>query len=72
MKRADELKICPNCEGNGYTIEVEAQCCGNLSVFGECCNNPDAVQVQVACSCDMGYVPQNAQQDEKAKENQAD
>lgn len=48
--------ICPHCEGYGYTIEVEAQCCGNYKEYG-CCGVPEPVQVQVECKCDRGYIP---------------
>jgi len=44
-------KLCPNCEGYGYTIEVEAECCRKGE--NECCGIPDPVQVQKQCPyCD--------------------
>jgi hypothetical protein len=47
--------ICSACGGYGYTIEVEAECCGNYKEYG-CCGVPNPVQVQVQCKCDNGYV----------------
>jgi hypothetical protein len=47
--------ICSACGGYGYTIEVEAECCGNYKKYG-CCGVPNPVQVQVQCKCDNGYV----------------
>jgi hypothetical protein len=47
--------ICSACGGYGYTIEVEAECCGNYKEYG-CCGVPNPVQVQVECKCDKGYV----------------
>ena len=52
--------ICSACEGNGYTIEVEAECCWDadyIERYGSCCGIPNPVQVQVECrKCDNGYV----------------
>ena len=47
--------ICSACGGYGYTIEIEAECCGNYKEYG-CCGVPNPVQVQVQCKCDNGYV----------------
>jgi hypothetical protein len=47
--------ICSACGGYGYTIEIEANCCGNYKEYG-CCGVPNPVQVQVECKCDRGYV----------------
>ena len=47
--------ICSACGGYGYTIEIEAECCGNYKHYG-CCGVPNPVQVQVECKCDNGYV----------------
>ncbi len=47
--------ICSACGGYGYTIEIEAECCGNYKEYG-CCGVPNPVQVQVECKCDKGYV----------------
>jgi len=47
--------ICSACGGYGYTIEIEAECCGNYKEYG-CCGVPNPVQVQVECKCDRGYV----------------
>jgi len=47
--------ICSACGGYGYTIEIEAECCGNYKKYG-CCGVPNPVQVQVQCKCDNGYV----------------
>ena len=47
--------ICSACGGYGYTIEIEAECCGNYKKYG-CCGVPNPVQVQVECKCDRGYV----------------
>jgi len=43
--------ICKNCEGNGYTIEIESECCMNCNIDGSCCNIPKQIQVQVQCEC---------------------
>ena len=54
--------ICPHCEGNGYTIEIEGQCCWNtdyIQEYGCCCGIPDPIQVQVPCNCVNGFIPQN-------------
>lgn len=49
--------ICSLCEGQGYTIEVQAECCGNISENGYCCNMPSPTQVQKQCYCDGGNLP---------------
>jgi len=49
---SSEVK-CPNCEGEGYTIEPV--CCGNYRIdsqgrpFG-CCGIPDSEKVQCNCA----------------------
>ena len=43
--------ICENCNGDGYTIEVEAECCRRSNY--ECCGCPDPVQVQKQCYCSV-------------------
>lgn len=48
--------ICSVCGGYGYTIEIEAECCGNYKEYG-CCGVPNPVEVQVECKCDKGFVP---------------
>jgi hypothetical protein len=48
---SDNNVVCPKCQGNGYTIEVEAECCFRPNENGTCCGNPDPVQVQVKCQC---------------------
>jgi len=48
--------MCSVCEGHGWTIEIEANCCGNYKDYG-CCGVPEPVQVQVECKCDRGFVP---------------
>lgn len=52
-----ESIICPICDGHGYTVEVQAQCCGNYKEYG-CCGIPNPIQVQVECKCDKGNIPQ--------------
>lgn len=42
--------ICSICGDSGYTIDVEAECCGNYKSYG-CCGVPNPVQVQVQCNC---------------------
>ena len=54
LRKEDDV-ICPVCGGYGYTIEIEAECCGNYKEY-ECCGIPNPVQVQVQCKCDNGYV----------------
>ena len=57
IKNEDFLEdhiICNVCGGYGYTIEIEAQCCGNEESV--CCGIPTPVQVQVECRCDKGYI----------------
>jgi len=49
-----DSNICGNCDGFGYTIEIEAICCGNYKDYG-CCGIPEPIQVQVECSCDKGF-----------------
>lgn len=46
------MEECNICNGNGYTIEIEAECCGNLQE-GYCCGVPDAIQVQRRCLCNQ-------------------
>lgn len=44
--------VCPECEGIGFTIDVDPECCGNLTKGGDCrayCAVPK--QVQVSCQC---------------------
>ena len=48
--------MCSLCDGNGYTIEVEAECCRNFNDYG-CCGVPDPVQVQKQCYCSGGELP---------------
>jgi hypothetical protein len=48
--------VCSLCDGNGYTIEVEAECCRNFNDYG-CCGVPDPVQVQKQCYCSGGELP---------------
>ena len=43
--------ICENCNGDGYTIEIEAECCRRSEY--ECCGIPDPVQVQKQCYCSV-------------------
>ena len=50
-----QMKICKFCGGCGYTIEVEAECCGNYKDYG-CCGIPNPIQVQVKCKCGNGYI----------------
>jgi hypothetical protein len=48
---ATDTECCPECNGEGYTIDVQPRCCGNLTKGGECrgdCAEPE--QVQVCCS----------------------
>ena len=50
-----ELKesfYCQICGGQGYTIEIEAECCGNGQ--NECCGVPNPIQVQKQCICWQG------------------
>ena len=51
--------ICSLCDGQGWTIEIEAECCGDYREYG-CCGVPNPVQVQVECKCDKGFVPQGS------------
>jgi hypothetical protein len=41
--------ICENCNGDGYTIEVEAECCRRSDY--QCCGIPVPVEVQKQCYC---------------------
>ena len=41
--------ICNNCNGDGYTIEVEAECCMQRNDY--CCGIPIPIQVQRGCYC---------------------
>ena len=41
--------ICENCNGDGYTIEVEAECCMQRNDY--CCGIPNPIQVQKGCYC---------------------
>lgn len=43
--------ICKNCDGYGYTIEVEAECCRRSNY--ECCGIPNPIQVQKQCYCSI-------------------
>ena len=47
--------VCPICGGYGYTIEIEAECCGDFKDFG-CCGVPNPIQVQAECKCDNGKI----------------
>jgi hypothetical protein len=55
----EEPKICDNCEGHGWTIEIdiESECCGNFIEPFVCCNNPSQKQIQVQSKCEkcVGY-----------------
>ncbi|WP_296683530.1 hypothetical protein [Flavobacterium sp.] len=44
-----EKFVCQHCGGNGYTVEVEAECCRQRSDY--CCGIPNPVQVQIGCYC---------------------
>lgn len=72
-EKCKEKIICGNCGGYGYTVEVEAECCGNGST--ECCGIPNPIQVQKQCSCYQGVniiLPNNIDQtltDYKYKNN---
>jgi len=48
---------CNICNGNGFTIEVEAECCNCPTDIGECCNVPNPIQVQKQCCCVDGKLP---------------
>ena len=48
--------ICSLCDGQGWVVEVEANCCGSYKDYG-CCGVPEPIQVQVKCKCDRGFVP---------------
>ncbi len=52
--------VCPNCDGHGYTIEIEAECCWNadyIERYGSCCGVPNPIQVQKECRlCDYGTI----------------
>jgi hypothetical protein len=48
--------ICNLCEGKGWVVKIEANCCGNYKDYG-CCGIPEPIQVQVECECDRGFVP---------------
>ena len=53
---ANKLIECDNCHGDGYTIEVEAECCLDFREYG-CCGVPNPVQVQVEChKCQNGII----------------
>jgi hypothetical protein len=43
-------EVCELCDGEGYLIEVEAECCLNYTQYG-CCGIPSPIQVQVPCKC---------------------
>lgn len=49
-KFAETNSVCERCNGAGYTVEVEPECCGNYEPNG-CCNNPHPKQVQAICEC---------------------
>ena len=50
--------ICSLCDGQGWVVEIEANCCGNYKDYG-CCGIPEPIQVQVECKCDRGFVTQD-------------
>lgn len=41
--------VCPTCNGDGCTVEVQPACCGRGSESGECCGIPVPEQVQEQC-----------------------
>lgn len=52
-----ENDTCEICKGDGYTIEVEAECCWNtgyIEEYGGCCGIPNPIQVQKECKCNKG------------------
>lgn len=48
------MAICPMCEGKGFTLEIEAVCCGNFTEDWICCGTPKPEWAQVQCKCDNG------------------
>ncbi len=44
---------CPNCEGVGWTVDVQPRCCNGLNweCGGRGCTGPEQEQVQVECPC---------------------
>lgn len=50
METTNNEPFCDYCMDTGYTIEVEAECCGNYKEYG-CCGIPIPAQVQVQCKC---------------------
>jgi len=55
---SEKYVTCPYCNGDGFTIEVEAECCNCPTDRGECCNVPNPIQVQKQCCCENGKVKQ--------------
>lgn len=53
----EEKQVCELCNGEGYLIEVEAECCLNYNQYG-CCGIPNSVQVQVPCKCYYNIEPE--------------
>lgn len=47
---------CPECDGNGYIIDVRATCCGCMDEDGNCCMVPDPEQYQKECNCNNGVL----------------
>lgn len=44
------IKIkCPYCRGDGFTIEVEIDCCWSFTDTGECCGRGEQKQYQKGC-----------------------
>jgi hypothetical protein len=44
------IKIkCPCCEGDGFTIDIEIECCWSPIFTGECCGRGIQKQVQKGC-----------------------
>lgn len=41
--------ICQKCNGDGYTVEVEAECCRQRNDY--CCGIPIPIQIQRGCYC---------------------
>jgi hypothetical protein len=53
-ERLKESAMCNYCGGQGYIVEVEAECCRQSD--SECCGIPTPVQVQRQCLCNNGNI----------------
>lgn len=53
-ERLRDMATCNYCSGNGYIVDIEAECCRNGEY--ECCGIPNPIQVQRQCLCNNGSI----------------